>query len=379
MAQTYDVIVVGLGAMGSATCWQLASRGLRVLGLERHAIPHAFGSSHGFSRFIRQAYFEHPDYVPLLLRAYELWDKIGAEAGQPILHRTGALYMGRPESEALAGSLRSAKEHNLPHEELTHADVSQRFPMFTLPKDCVGLWEREGGFVIPELAIASHCLHAMRKGAELHGHEAVTGWESNGNRVKVRTSRAEYEAGRVVFCGGAWADLLVRDMGISLRVTRQPLLWVWPKDPSWFAYGRLPVWMIDTGIGGQHYGFPMMPDNPGFKVALHMPMEATGPDQVVRDPMPGDEETVRPILREMIPMADGQLLALRICLYENSPDSHFIMDRHPRHTNVFLACGFSGHGFKFASVVGEAMADLAQHGKTKLPIGFLGLGRFSKK
>lgn len=377
MSNSFDVIVVGLGAMGSATCHHLAKRGLRVLGLDRFAVPHAFGSSHGFSRFIRKAYWEHPDYVPLLQRAFENWEHLERDANVKVLHKTGGIYMGRPDSEAIAGSLRSARERKLPHDTLSHAQLAKRFPQFRLPGDFIGMWEDDAGFVLPELAISAHCEQALRKGAELRGHEPAINWSASGSSVRVTTPRGTYEAGKVVFCGGAWADTLVRDMGVTLRVTRQPLFWVWPRDPAPFAFGRLPVWMIDTGWGGQHYGFPMMPDNPGFKLALHKVMEATGPDQVAREPRPSDEETVRPLLREMIPLADGPVLSIRICLYENSPDGHFIMDRHPRHENVLLACGFSGHGFKFASVVGEAMADLAQHGSTKLPIGFLGLSRLT--
>ncbi len=378
MSERYDVIVVGLGAMGSAACHHLAARGVRVLGLEQFDIPHARGSSHGYSRFIRQAYFEHPDYVPLLQRSYQLWDELEAVSGQKLLHRTGGLYMGRPDAEAIAGSLSSFIQHKLPHEVLTRQQVAERYPQFHLPGDYIGLIEPEAGFLLPEKCIAAHVEVALRRGAELHGHEGVTAWDEQPDGVRVHTARGVYRADKLVFCGGAWSDRLVRDLGVPLLVTRQVLAWVWPRRPDAFALGRLPVWMIETGRGGQHYGFPMMPDNPGFKLALHRAATPTNPDTVTRDPLPGDEETYRPLLREFIPDADGQLLALRVCLYTNSPDGHFIIDRHPRHERVSVACGFSGHGFKFASVVGEVMADLAVRGKTDLPAAFLGLARFRR-
>ena len=379
MPATFDVIVVGLGAMGSSAAFHLASRGQRVLGLERYAIPHAHGSSHGFSRVIRLAYFEHPDYVPLLQRSYENWFDLEKQSNQKILYQTGGLYMGAPDAEAISGSLRAMKQFNIPHQELTRAETMRRHPMFRIPEDYVGLWEEATGFLIPERAVSCHCELAMRKGAELHGHEPVTSWQATSSGVRVTTNRATYEAARVVFCGGAWASQIVGDMGVSIYATRQTLLWVWPKKPELFTLEKFPVFMLETGPGqGQHYGFPMMPDNPGFKIAQHVVMQRTDPDRVQRDPQPGDEETVRPVLRDMIPDADGPLLAIRTCLYENSPDSHFIIDNHPKHPNVTLACGFSGHGFKFASVVGEAVADLSMQGKSKLPIGFLSLSRFGR-
>ncbi|MDB6128218.1 MAG: N-methyl-L-tryptophan oxidase, partial [Verrucomicrobia bacterium] len=193
----------------------------------------------------------------------------------------------------------------------------------------------------------------------------------------VVTHRGTYQAERVVFCGGAWTDRLVQDLGVSLRVTRQTLGWVWPKTPARFELGRFPVWVIDRLDGSCHYGFPMMPDNPGFKIAHHSPGLDADPDSLVRTVLPGDEESFRPVLRTQIPEADGPLLSLRVCMYTNSPDGNFIVDRHPEKSRVILACGFSGHGFKFATVLGQVLADLATKEKTAHPIEFLGLGRFA--
>ena len=378
MSTRYDAIVVGLGTMGSATAYQLAKRGLRTLGLEQFEIPHGKGANHGYSRVIRQAYFEHPDYVPLLKRAYELWHQIEAESAQKMLHITGALYLGTPGCETLAGTLLAGRTYKLPVHELSRKDVLDRYPHLVIPQDHVGLWEEPAGFVVPEKSITAHCLAALQYGAELHGHEGVTSWTSDANGVTVTTPLATYRAEKIVFCGGAWSDRLITDLGIPLTVTRQVLGWIWPKKPELYQPGKWPVWVVDYPGpgGGNYYGFPMMPDNPGFKVALHKRAMVVNPDKVVREPLPGDEETFRPVVRQFMPDADGPTLAIRACLYTNSPDFHFILDTHPKHPRVSLACGFSGHGFKFATVVGEAMADLAQFDKTKLPIGFLGLKRF---
>ena len=376
MSPKFDAIVVGIGAMGSSACYHLARRGAAVLGLERFDIPHALGSSHGQSRMIRLAYYEHPDYVPLLRRAYELWHALETISGQKLLYLTGGLYIGEPEGELVGGSLRAAREHGLEHELLGPRELALRFPQLTIPDGCVGMLEPQAGFLLPERVVAAYAEAALRSGAELHGREAVVNWSSDAAGVTVVTTRGEYRAKHLVFCGGPWSGTLLRDLGVELTITRQVLAWVWPKEPDRFALGTLPVWAIDRGDGTLHYGFPMMQDVPGFKVAHHGRGPVTDPDKVIRDVLPGDEQTFRPILRQMIPAANGPLLSMRVCLYTNSPDSHFIIDRHPRHDRVTIACGFSGHGFKFASVVGEILADLALQGRTELPAQFLGLARF---
>ncbi len=374
--RNFDVIVIGVGAMGSACAYQLAGRGLRVLGLEQFGIPHALGSSHGFSRMIRLAYYEHPDYVPLLLRAYELWDELERESGQKLLHITGGVYMGGPGSEVVSGSIQAARMHGLPHEVLDRKQIADRFRMFELPDDFSGIFEPRAGFLHPERVVAAFAEQAMRRGAELHGQEPVVEWSADSHGVKVRTVRETYHADRLIIAGGAWSGRLLSDLGIELLVTRQIMGWVWPRQPELFELGKFPVWAIDHADGGMHYGFPMMPDNPGFKIAFHARGAPADPDRVIRDLLPGDEATFRDALTRYLPAADGPLLAMRVCLYTNSPDSHFIIDRHPHHQRVTFACGFSGHGFKFASAIGEVLADLAMRGTTRLPIDFLKLKRF---
>lgn len=376
-APSYDVIVVGVGAMGAATCWSLARRGVRVLGLEQFDIPHTQGSSHGYSRMTRTSYYEHPDYVPLLRRANVLWRELEEDSGEKILHLVGGLYVGKPGEGLVPGALRSARQHGLRHELLDRSELARRFPQFEVPDDWCGMLEPEAGFILPELAISSFVTGALRRGAEIHGHEAVHSWHAEASGVRVVTARQTYRAERMIFTGGAWSSRLVRDLGVELVVTRQVLGWVWPKTPAAFEAGTLPVWMVDRLDGTLYYGFPMMTQSPGLKLALHAPMRPTEPDRVDREVTPEDEETFRPCLRRFLPSANGPLLALRTCLYTNSPDGHFIVDRHPQHDRVLVAAGFSGHGFKFASVVGDVLADLAQNGATRQPVEFLGLHRLT--
>jgi sarcosine oxidase len=373
----YDVIVVGIGAMGSATCWALARRGMKVLGLEQFDIPHTRGSSHGYSRMTRMAYCEHPDYVPLVRRANELWRELEQESGEKILHLVGGLYIGAPGSNLMAGSLKAARQHGLPHEMMDHAALARRFPQFTVPENWTAMFEPQAGFVRPELGMSAMAAAALRLGAEIHGHEEVLSWQATAGGASVVTARATYHAERLVFSGGAWSSKLIRGLGVNVVATRQVLGWVWPREPDLFKAGTLPVWMIDPGGTFSYYGFPMITLSPGLKLAMHGDLRATDPDQVDRTIQPEDEGTFRPCLEQYMPRANGPVLAIRTCLYENSPDEHFILDRHPQHERVVVAAGFSGHGFKFASVVGEAMADLALKGRSGLPIGFLGLQRFS--
>jgi len=378
MDDRFDVIVIGVGGMGSAACYHLARRGVRVLGLEQFDIPHAKGSSHGFSRMIRTAYYEHPDYVPLLQRSFKLWKELEDESLLKILHVTGGLYLGHPDGEIVSGSLASSRKHNLAYEHYTRDDLTKLFPQFRLPDDFVGLFEYQAGYLVPELAIGAHVDLAMRHGAHVHGNEPVLRWSSDDKGATVTTANATYHADHLVFCGGAWSDKLMTDLGVKLLVTRQVLGWVQPLRRDYFQLGVLPVWAIDNHDGTLYYGFPLTPESPGLKIAHHGAGPATDPDTIDRAPHRDDEHSFRRALQTYLPDADGALVSMRICMYTNSPDHHFILDRHPRHERVTLACGFSGHGFKFCSVIGEALADLATKGRSELPIEFLGLQRFGR-
>ncbi|GAB4515497.1 MAG: N-methyl-L-tryptophan oxidase [Haliangiales bacterium] len=372
------MIVLGVGAMGAATCHALAARGARVLGLERYDIPHGLGSSGGQTRLVRLAYYEHPHYVPLLQRAYAGWDALGEELGAPVLHRTGVVYFGRPDGDLIAGSLRAAHEHALPYEMLDAAAVQRRCGPFQVPDDYVALFEPDAGFVYSERAVAGFAEGALRRGAVIHGREPALAWRSDAAGVEVDTERATYRADQLVITAGAWTGALARELGVELTVTRQILAWVWPREPAHFALGRFPCWAAEPeepGRAGIYYGFPMLPERPGLKVGYHCP----GP-VVSGEPDPptlADEAEIRPALARLLPAADGALLSLRRCLYTLSPDHHFLVERHPGHERVTVGCGFSGHGFKFAPVIGLALADLATEGRSELPIEFLSRARLA--
>jgi sarcosine oxidase len=377
MPDSFDVIVIGVGAMGASACFHLASRGIKTLGLEQFDLAHSHGSSHGNSRMIRKAYYENPGYVPLLHRAYALWDELEAGSGSKLLHRVGGAFMGPSDGALVSGALSAAKLHHLPHEMLDAGELRRRWPQFVVPDDWHAFYEPESGFLLPEKAISAYAEQAMRCGAEIHGQEPVLEWRAEKSHYIVRTDYATYTAERLIFCGGAWSAKLLEQLHLPLKVTRQALAWVWPRQPALFALGRLPVWGIDTLDGGMHYGFPMIREYPGFKLAHHMPTEkAVDPDVVSREAAPADREEIRNILTTFIPSADGPLLALKICLYTNTPDGHFIIDQHPDHPGVQIACGFSGHGFKFSSAIGAVLAESSIDGRRDASLDFLRLARW---
>jgi len=377
MAEDYDVIVIGVGAMGSAACYQLASRGVRVLGIDRFDVPNAMGSSHGLSRMIRSAYYEHPDYVPLLRRAWELWHELERESGWKLLHVTGGLYMGRVDDELIFGSMAAAQEHALEHRLLSREELARDFPMFNVPWDFVGMLEERAGLLEPEKCVAAYARLARSKGATIATNEQVMVVSAERDGVTVVTDKGGYSARQVVYTAGPWTSKLFPALPVKLVVTRQTLGWVKPRDAGKFELGRFPVWAIGHEDGSLHYGFPVLPDGMGLKIGHHKPGEATDPDSVNREVSAEDERLIREAVREFIPEAEGEIAAMRICLYTNSSDHHFVIDRFPDERRVTVACGFSGHGFKFASVVGEIVADLVTNGKTELPVDFISLKRFA--
>jgi sarcosine oxidase len=321
-------------------------------------------------------YYEHPDYVPLLRRAYELWHELERHSGASLLTITGGVYIGPPGSEVVEGSARVAREHALGHEVLSHADLARRFRQFHLPAGSTGLFEPDAGYLVPERVISAHLELALRHGAAIRGDERVTSWRADAGTVEVVTSRATYRAKRLVITAGAWAQGLAGP-SFPVRPTRQVMGWVSPRSPEPFRLGNFPFWAIDVPNEGMYYGFPIddTTGQPGLKIARHVPGPPIEPDNPDRAPRAQDEADFRSALTRFLPDADGPLLALRVCMYENSPDSHFLIDRHPDHPNVFVAAGFSGHGFKFATVIGEILADLVRDGCTPHPIGFLSTRR----
>ncbi|MDP3718150.1 MAG: N-methyl-L-tryptophan oxidase [Acidobacteriota bacterium] len=368
LSRTFDTIVVGLGGMGSAAAAHLAARGQRVLGLEQFQPAHDRGSSHGRSRVIRLAYFEHPAYVPLLRRAYELWRRLETDTGRRLLQVTGGLMIGAPDSEVVSGSLRSAREHGLAHEMLDAAEIHRRFPPFTPRQETVGFYETEAGSLFPEEAIRAHLDVAVAGGAHLHFDEPVDDWRVTApGTVEVTTPRARYEAGRVVLAPGAWASQLFKLPDLPLTVEPQVLYWFEPAGGSaLFSPERFPIYIWDLGDGVQFYGFPA--DEEGrVKVAFFRTKT-------------GDEPSLRSALAPFVPsLASGSLVDTAPCRYTLTPDHHFVIGLHPDHAQVVVASPCSGHGYKFASVVGEILADLAIGGATRHPIGLFSPARFARR
>lgn len=370
----YHAIVIGVGGMGSAALYHLARRGKTALGLERFDIPHQLGSSHGLTRIIRLAYYEHPSYVPLLRRAYELWRELQQRAGEQLLHLTGSVDAGPPASAVVQGALESCRLHGLPHELLTSAELKVRFPAYRLPATHLALLQPEGGFLLSERCIVQHVVQAQALGAQVRAREPVLEWEPLADGVRVRTSQGVYEAEKLVITAGAWAGKLLAPLAGRLSPERQVLAWFQPSRPALFAPERFPVFNL-TVDEGRFYGLPVF-HIPGFKVGkYHHLEEQVDPDIADRECHPRDEQVLRAFASRYFPEGAGPVMSLRACLFTNTADEHFILDLHPDHPQVSLAAGFSGHGYKFCSVVGEIMADLALEGRTRHDISMFRLNR----
>lgn len=375
--QTYDVIVVGVGGMGSAGVYHLAKRGQRVLGLEQYDIPHQQGSSHGISRIIRLAYYEHPSYVPLLHRAYELWWALERTVQERLLHVTGAMNIGTETSEVFAGALKSVQEHNLAHEILEAEAVRRRFPGYGLQAPLMALYEPQAGLLAAERCIVAHVTAALQHGAEVHGREAVEGWETSDAGVQVRTNRGVYQAERLVLTAGAWTHrLLARYHGV-LQPERQVLIWMQPRVPSAFHMDAFPVFILDVEEG-LFFGMPVY-GIPGFKIGRfhHLEQLVDDPATMDRGFHPEDEDLLRDLVRRYFPDGEGPVLSTATCMFTNSPDGHFVIDVHPEDPRVVFAGGFSGHGFKFCPVIGEILADLAEDGATRHDISLFSAARLA--
>jgi len=359
MRSTYDAIVVGLGAVGSAAAYHLAQRGQRVLGIDRYAPPHTYGSTHGGSRIIRRAYFEGPRYLSLLDRAYVLWRALEAASGHTLLHLCGSLNIGAPESAIVAGAKHSAEVLGLVHEVLTPEEVRRRFPAYHLPEGQVAVWEAEAGLVNPEHCVQAHLEQARSRGAQLCFEEPVLGWQADGGGVSVTTATATYPAGRLVLCAGAWMKDLVAPLRPVLHIERQVNAWFRPKARAHhFDPVRCPVYIWARDARAVLYGFPDRGE--GVKAGVHYEgILVDHPDAVQRTVSADDVEAVRMPLRRLLPDADGPLLHAATCLYTNTPDKHYLIDRHPEYARVLFASACSGHGFKASNAVGEALADLA--------------------
>lgn len=380
MNTLFDAIVIGVGSMGAPACYYLSKRGCRVLGLEQFDVVHEFGSHAGQSRIIRKAYFEHPDYVPLLNRAYENWKTLETDTGQQVYYKTGLLYAGPQDHQLISGVKRSAE---LYHIELNHVQNDRKqFPQIRLPENFELLFEPDAGFLTPEICIRLYAQLAIKCGAEIHTGEKVLNWKKENNDIKVVTDKKTYISRNLIITAGAWVGKLIASLTDKIKVTRQLLAWVQPKNERDFLLNRFPCWMIADDRPGCFYGFPILPVEKfgmphGLKLAYHHPASATDPDHINRNVAEEDINPLRYCLQNYFPGINIHTADYKTCLYANSPDEHFIIDLLPGFDNhVSIACGFSGHGFKFASAVGEILADLAMHEKTSQPINFLRLSRF---
>jgi sarcosine oxidase len=372
----FDVVVCGLGAMGSAALRELSRRRLQVLGVERFTPGHDYGSSHGATRIIRLAYFEHPSYVPLLRRSYELWRELEEASHSKLLHVTGIAEMGPRDGVLVKGVLTSVEMHTLRHEVLTAKDLMQRFPAFRLPPQYVAVVQPDGGFIDAERSIHAMIELAKHAGAAVRNGECVRTIEPRaGGGVRIVTDREVVDAGAAIVTVGPWVKSLLPDLPAPLRVTRQVMAWFAPNDPILFADGRCPVFLIESRHG-IHYGFP--PDSEGrIKVAKHHHGDETvDPDHHERSVSPPDETLIRAALADHLPAANGQLVEGKTCLYTVTPDGDFVVDQLPGYPQVIVASPCSGHGFKFAPVIAEILADLATAGTTRHGIGRFSLGRF---
>jgi sarcosine oxidase len=371
-----DTVVIGLGVMGSAALRSLAGRGARVLGIERFEPGHDRGSSHGATRIIRLSYFEHPSYVRLLREAYPLWRELEAKAGRKLLHITGIAEIGKPDSALVRGTLAAAREHALPHEVLNAAELMRRYPAFRVPPDFIAIAQPDGGFVEAEPTVAAQLALARAAGAEIRTYTTVRAIEPRQDGVRVVTDDGWIDAARVVVAVGAWISKLLPDLPVRLRATRQVLAWFEPRQPDVFDPACCPVFLIE-GPHGTHYGFPRQA-GAGVKVAKHHHFdEAVDPDDYDRNVSSSDEASIRAAVADYLPAANGKLNAATTCLYTMAPDGDFIIDQLPGDPRVIIASPCSGHGFKFAPLIGDIVAELATTGATTRDITRFRLDRFA--
>jgi sarcosine oxidase len=361
----YDVAVVGLGAMGSATAYAFARRGARTLGLDRFSPPHSFGSSHGETRIIREAYFEDPRYVPMVQRAYDLWSELERAAGQTLMVRTGGLMIGPELGTLVRGARASADTHRLPYEQLTAAELRRRFPVLAPGDDMVGIWEPRAGVLFPEACVAAHLSLAEEAGAELHRDELVHSWHAEDGGFTVVTDRGRYRSKTLVLAANAWLDRLLP--GFPITVTRQPLFWFEPlRRAEEFAVGRLPIYLWEPEPDRFFYGFPAFSGE--VKVAPHLGGAPSDPDHIDREIHSAEVAAMRARLAQWMPDANGRFLRAVVCMYANTPDSHFVIDQLPEHPGALVISACSGHGFKFSCAIGESAAEILLDGVPSLDL-----------
>jgi sarcosine oxidase len=372
----FDVIVVGLGAIGSAALYHLARKNLAVLGIERFALGHDLGSSHGATRIIRLSHYERLSYVPLLKRAYTLWHALEAAAARQLIHTTGIVEIGPPDGPLVAGTVAASKTHGLEFEILDADQLMGRFPAFRVPSHFVGVLQPDGGFIEAAAALDTHIRLAIQAGAQVRTGEAVRSIQQTADAVRIETDQAEFESEAVIVALGPWTKKLLPELPVTLEPKRQVVGWFEPNEPSLFSADKFPVFLLESRHG-IHFGLPQH-DEPGIKVARHYPYGPTiDPDSCDRLVTRDDEAAIRSSVAEFLPAAGGPLVAAKTCIYTMTPDETFIIDRLPNCARIIVASPCCGHGFKFAPVIGEVLSDLATIGRTQHDISDFRLGRFS--
>jgi sarcosine oxidase len=374
----YDVAVVGLGGMGSAILAHCAARGASVIGLEQFGPAHDLGSSHGKTRMIRKAYFEDSAYVPLVLRAYDLWRQLERATGRDILQITGVLSIGEETSEIIRGTWRAAREHDLALESLSQREVKARYPSLELWKDEVAVFETDAGVLDPEVAVRAHLKRAETCGAEIRFGVAMESWHATDNGFDLRLSDGtSISASKLVLALGPWFQKTLESLGVGIRVQRNIQAWFSPASHAYDAPG-FPAFLVNRReLPAPLYGFPDFGD--GIKAAFHGAGDLTDAQHIDREINPScDVEPIARALEQWMPGAARTFREAKPCMYTLTPDENFVVDRHPDHPNLILCGGFSGHGFKFAPVIGEIGTALALDGGSPYEIGFLSLRRFRR-
>ncbi|MEP6730757.1 MAG: N-methyl-L-tryptophan oxidase [bacterium] len=379
MTRAHDVLVIGLGAMGSAALHFLAESGARVIGVDTCDPPHSLGSTHGRTRIIREAYYEHPSYVPLVRRAYANWAMLERRSGATLFRRTGGLMMGAPNSSLVHGTLESATQHGIAVESLSAADISRRFPAFVPEPGMVGVHEQNAGMLFPEVCVRAFLELALLNRAEIRTGTRVTGLSRMNGSITATTTTGDITAKRVIIAAGAWSGTLVEMLGASVPLTieRQTMHWLDPaRDRELLRPARFPVALIEYDANRYFYVMPDIGD--GVKAAIHYEGAFTSADTVERTVSEGDIAPVMALARRFVPAAAGAIRESAVCMYTNTPDLDFIVDVLPEMPNVVLLSACSGHGFKFASALGEAAAKLVLEQNPGIDLSHFGVNRFSR-
>jgi sarcosine oxidase len=372
--ERFDTVIVGLGAMGSAALHHLALRGLKVLGVDMFATPHVLGSTHGRTRIIREAYYEHPCYVPIVQRAYELWAQLEREIGEQLFVQTGGLMIGPPDGEIFAGALRSATEHGLAHTILEPGEVHARFPGFRVPDGSMALHEPRAGLLFPEKCVEAHLALARRAGASVRTGVTVTAWEADDD-VRIRTDAGELRARTLILAAGPWLPALVPELELPLEIERQLFHWFEPRShPEWYEAAHSPISLIEYARDRFFATFPDV--GHGVKAGVHHEGEVIDIDAPRAPASEAEGAEMQALLARYLPQAAGRILDRATCVYTNTPDHDFVLDRHPEHPNVIIASPCSGHGFKFSSAIGEILADLVSSRATSFDLSPFALSRF---